>query len=172
MDDFNRALTAQQANCQYEEKLMQFGQFLGEWDFRWEDRDENGHERKVKGEWIFSWVLEGTAIQDVFICPSREERLNPNMPKGEYGTTIRIYNPKKDAWDVFYGCTGEATMLEAKSEGDKIVLSCLNEKNFLMKWVFSQITEMSFHWQNISSSDGGVTWKVNKELFATRRLKI
>jgi hypothetical protein len=150
-----------------------FGQFVGEWDFEWVDHRGTDEERHVKGEWIFSWVLEGTAIQDVFICPSREERLHHTQPDSEYGTTIRIYNPKKQAWDIFYGCTGEASLLEGKREADKIVLTCVNqmEGDWKMKWIFSDITENTFHWSNIMSTDGGNTWTVCGELFASRRRK-
>lgn len=168
-NEFFNALVATGPNEQYADKLMLFGQFVGEWDFDWRNVDGNGNERKVKGEWIFSWTLQGNAVQDLFICPSREyNKLNP-QPDAEYGTTIRIYNPQKDAWDIFYGCKGEATLLEAKSEDSKIVLTCLNAPDFQMKWVFSDITHDSFHWQCISSSDEGATWNVWGELLAHRK---
>src|SRR3712207_7687923 len=60
---------------------------------------------------IFSRVLDGTAVQDLFIVPSREERLHDKQPDAEYGTTLRIFNPKTMAWDIFYSCMGEAILL-------------------------------------------------------------
>jgi hypothetical protein len=144
-----------------------FGGLTGEWDFEWVDNHGTEQERHIKGEWIFSWVLGGTAVQDIFICPSRVERIRNNQPDAEYGTTLRIYNPKSQAWDIFYGCTGQATRLEARKEGETIVLTELKEQK--MKWVFSEITEKSFHWQNLKSDDGGA-WKLQGELFASRRV--
>ncbi|OPJ56632.1 hypothetical protein [Clostridium oryzae] len=169
MNAFTEALISKEENLKYRDKLMLFGQFVGEWDFEWHDKNANGKERIIPGEWIFSFVLEGSAVQDVFICPSRKERFKLKQPDSEYGTTIRFYNPKKDAWDVFYGCTGEATLLEAKPEGDKIVLTCLNTQDHIMKWVFSDIKKDSFHWQHMFSKDNGGTWNINGELFAKRR---
>lgn len=167
MNSFGGALICSEKSPRIPEELDLFGQFVGEWDFDWYDRLGGHAGRQVKGEWIFSRVLEGTAIQDIFICPSRAERLQNNQPDAEYGTTIRIFNPKTAAWDIFYGCTGEATRLEARSEGNTIVLTEITDKK--MKWVFSEISPNSFHWQHIRTEDDGLTWKTYGELFATRR---
>ena len=171
MNEFTKALVSKERSNKIPKEYDYFGQFVGEWDFEWIDNHNTDKERHVKGEWIFSWTLEGTAIQDVFICPSRDVRLINPQADSEYGTTIRIYNPKKQAWDIFYGCRGEATILMATKEENTIVLTCLNTGNeeIKMKWVFSDITKISFHWRNEMSSDYGSTWNVCGELFAIRR---
>ena len=166
MGEFAEALICNSKSDSIPEEYNFFGSLIGEWDFEWIDNHGTEKERHIKGEWIFSWVLEGTAVQDIFICPSREERINCNQPDSEYGTTIRIYNPKSNTWDIFYGCKGEATRLEARKEGDTVVLTEMSSKK--MKWVFSEITDMSFHWRNISIQEEG-SWNVKGELFATRR---
>lgn len=166
MREFAKALISESKSNSIPNEYNFFGTFIGEWDFDWTDYHGTEKERHLKGEWIFSWVLEGTAIQDVFICPSRQERIHCNQQDAEYGTTIRIYNPKSHAWDIFYGCAGEVANLEARKDGEKIVLTEKSSKD--MKWIFSDITENSFHWQNIGTEDG-VTWKVHGELFASRR---
>ena len=61
-----------------------------------------------------SEILNGEGIQDVFICPSRTERIINPQPDAEYGTTIRIYNPKKQKWDICYACLGKMVYLEAE----------------------------------------------------------
>jgi hypothetical protein len=40
---------------------------IGSWNVRVIDYDDNGLIHESRGEWHFSWVLEGRAIQDVFI---------------------------------------------------------------------------------------------------------
>lgn len=171
MDIFADALVAKEKSDRIPDEFNLFGRFVGEWDFIWTDGHGTDKERHVKGEWIFSWILEGTAIQDIFICPSRVERAKNLQPDAEYGTTIRIYNPNKKTWDVFYGCRGEANLLEARAENDTIVLTCLTMESpdQKMKWVFSDITETSFHWACLWSSDASTAWKLVGELSATRR---
>jgi hypothetical protein len=167
MNVFSEALISRNKSENIPEDQNLFGQFVGEWDFEWIDHHGSDEERHIKGEWIFSWVLEGAAIQDIFICPSRIEKKDNYQSDSEYGTTIRIYNPKTHTWDVFYGCTGEATRLEACKEDNEIVLTEIKERK--TKWVFSEITEKTFHWSRISTSDGGTTWQLGAELFATRK---
>jgi hypothetical protein len=74
--------------------------------------------------------------EGLVICPSRSERINNSQPDGEYGTTLRIYNPQTSAWDIFYGCANEATGLEARRDGGTIVLTEISGKK--MKWTFSE----------------------------------
>lgn len=166
MNEFANALISNSKNDRIPDDYNYFGALIGEWDFEWIDNHGTEKERHIKGEWIFSWVLEGSAIQDLFICPSRQERIQNKQSDAEYGTTIRIYNPKNQAWDIFYGCTGEATRLEAKKEGDKIVLTEVTSKK--SKWIFSDITDHSFHWQHVRAQDG-TNWIVKGEVFATRK---
>lgn len=167
MNPFSEALISSQPSQSIPDELNLFGQFVGEWDFDWYDRKNEHVGQHVKGEWIFSWVLDGSAVQDVFICPSRAERLTNYQPDKEYGTTIRFFNPKTGAWDVFYGCTGEATRLESRKEKDEIILTEIQKRK--MKWIFSEIAQNSFHWQHMQIEDGQ-NWYVCSELFATRRV--
>ncbi len=166
MNPFSEALVSGRKSPIIPDDRDLFGQFVGEWDLDWYEGKREDAKRYVKGEWIFSWVLDGTAVQDVFICPSRAERLTNPQPDGEYGTTIRFYNPNTGAWDVFYGCTGEASRLEARKEKNEIVLT--EVPNGKMKWVFSEITENSFHWSHMRTEDGQ-NWAVSSEFFAVRR---
>lgn len=166
MNEFTKALISQGKNNKIPDDQNIFGALIDEWDFEWIDNHGKDLERHVKGEWIFSWILEGTAIQDLFICPSREERASNKQPDAEYGTTIRIYNPCKQTWDIFYGNIGEATRLEAKKEGNQIVLTEITEQK--MKWIFSNLTDHSFHWQRIEMSEKN-EWKLIGELFAIRK---
>ena len=166
MNSFSEALISSQQSKSIPDDRNLFGQFVGEWDFDWYDRKNDYAGRHVKGEWIFSWVLNGSAIQDVFICPSRAERSINCQSDSEYGTTIRIFNPTSGAWDIFYGCTNEATRLEARKEKNEIVLTEIGEKK--MKWIFSEISENSFHWRHIRTDDDQ-NWYIRSELIATRR---
>lgn len=134
MKEFEKALTSQGKHPSIPEEDNWFGPLVGTWDMEWIDGHGTEQERHVPGEWIFSWVLEGTAIQDIFICPSRQARKTKTWPDAAYGTTIRIYHPGKRVWDIFYGTAGETVQLEAKKENGQIVLTEITQKN--MKWIF------------------------------------
>ena len=80
MGEFINVLVSKGKSNLIPEKDNLYGQFVGEWDFEWVDNQGTTGERHVQGEWIFAWVLEGTAIQDVFICPSRKARIKDYQP--------------------------------------------------------------------------------------------
>lgn len=162
MDDFTDALISTKINSLIPAQKDYFGTLIGEWDFDWEDRILH---KSVKGEWLFSRVLDGTAVQDLFICPSRRERAERQGMDNEYGTTIRTYNPSTGNWEIYYCCYGESTRLEAIKEGDNIVL--IEREQGKMKWIFSDITQNSFHWQHIKMIDG--KWVLCRDCHAIRR---
>ena len=166
MGEFINVLVSKGKSNLIPEKDNLYGQFVGEWDFEWVDNQGTTGERHVQGEWIFAWVLEGTAIQDVFICPSRKARIKDYQPDAAYATTVRMYNPNTEAWDILYTELGGATQLEARWEKDRIVQTVVNNDN--LRWVFSEITQTSFHWQRLVRTDGE-HWTVEAELFAVRR---
>ena len=114
MGEFINVLVSKGKSNLIPEKDNLYGQFVGEWDFEWVDNQGTTGERHVQGEWIFAWVLEGTAIQDVFICPSRKARIKDYQPDAAYATAVRMYNPNTEAWDILYTELGGATQLEAR----------------------------------------------------------
>ena len=164
--EFADALMSENRNVNMPEEMDWFGALSGDWDMRW--RQDIGTEREFvcKGEWIFSRVLNGFGIQDLFIVPSREERIRLNMPDAEYGTTIRMYCPNQQNWQVYYTCVGEYTRLTAEKEGEQIVITEQSAKR--MKWVFSDISDKRFHWQNFVL-DKDDKWVVMCDCIATRK---
>jgi hypothetical protein len=79
-------------------KLQLFGQFVGIWDVEIINYKADGSREVVPGEWHFGWVLEGRAIQDVWIAPKRSLRSQSKSVSGDYGATLRFFDPKIDAW--------------------------------------------------------------------------
>src|SRR4051812_37580573 len=98
--DLAGALCAGGPHPEHADALMLFGQFVGEWDFDWAGYGDREQTLTDAGEWIFGWVLEGRAVQDVWIIPPRDRRGEAGVPAGEYGTTLRFYDPRLDAWLV------------------------------------------------------------------------
>lgn len=151
MQNFIEALISESKNITIPDEFDYFGKLIGSWAINY---TEDKNSLAIKGEWHFSWALEGMAIQDVII-----------LPDYEYGTSLRIYNPKTHVWDVAYGYTGKIIQLEAKKQDDMIMLTFVNDER--RKWVFTNIEDNYFHWENITVKDDG-EWDINAEIFAER----
>src|SRR5262249_52253306 len=91
------ALHSSRPRAQLVQKVRLFGQFVGSWDVEVINYKPDGSQETVPGEWHFGWVLDGRAIQDVWIAPKRSLRAG-NEEVGEYGATLRFYDPEIDAW--------------------------------------------------------------------------
>ena len=143
------------------EKLHLFGQFVGSWalDLTW--FQDGQPVRREAGEWHFAWVLEGRAVQDIWIVPPREQRGAGNLY--EYGTTIRFYDPTIDAWrSTWHGPMVKCVIpFIGRQVGDEIVLEGRHWQNpdWPMHWIFSDVTGHAFAWRNMISQDGGTTWE-------------
>ena len=64
-----------------------------------------------------------------------------------------------------YTCIGEYTRLCAEKIDDRIVITESTEKK--MRWVFSDITDSSFHWQNWMLEEND-EWAVRCDCLAAR----
>lgn len=162
MNKFMDVLTNQCKSIDLPEDYNYFGKLIGSWKIDYIDHNINC---SINGEWQFSWILGGMAIQDVIILPSFEMNSETPHPLAEYGTTLRIYNPNTQAWDVAYCFTGKIIRLEARKQNNMIVLTNVDDKR--KKWVFINIEDNHFHWQNVTIKDDG-EWYINADLYAVR----
>ena len=154
---------------EHDAKMMLFGQFVGSWEFDWIGYDERGKTRTARGEWHFSWVLEGRAVQDVWIAPARSLRAETGPDKGEYGTTIRFYEPASDTWRVVWvgPVYGNVRVFTAREIGEEIVIEGTNCEGKPLRWIFSQITPNDFHWRSRLERDPGA-WVTLEEMDVRR----
>lgn len=159
-NEFVKALLSDSKSSSIPEEHDWYKPLLGDWEFDYVEACEGG--RRLKGEWLFRRVLDGMAIEDIFICPARGE---VSQPDGEYGAAIRMYNAEKECYDMVYTCRGKMDRLEVRKENNRIVCTML-EKN--EKWIFSEISESTFHWRNVTVHENG-EWSVNCDVFAKRR---
>jgi hypothetical protein len=168
---FLDALSANAAAPERSAKMDLYGQFVGSWDLdvtRWMD---DGSERRRQGEWHFGWVLEGRAIQDVWIVPRRGNRPgDAAASQYAYGSTLRIFDPRTDGWRIQW----TEPVLQAylsqigRAEGEDIVQLGKDEDGNDTRWSFRDITPTSFLWRGELSSDGGKTWRKVVEFTARR----
>lgn len=148
-----------------------YGMLVGSWDGEWVDHLPM-EDVRMSAEVHASWILEGRALQDLWLVPAPWDRDPANPPKSalRHGTTLRIYDPKKDRWSInwFNPVSGVESHLEGRKEGDQIMQTGLDAKGQPTRWIFDEIHPDSFHWRAEGSSDGGKTWACFAELAALR----
>jgi hypothetical protein len=151
-----------------------YGWLIGSWDMDvLHYRVDLGNERR-RGEIHFSWVLEGRAVQDVWIMPPRGKR-DGGEPRGTsdamYGTTLRIWDPALRAWRVTYvnPRTSQRDELTGRRIGRDLVQIGTHANGTPIRWNFTDITRDSFRWTGVALAEDGVTWTLEAEFRATRR---
>jgi hypothetical protein len=145
---------------------------IGSWDAEVTDYEADGTSRSGPAEIHFAWVLEGRAIQDMWIAPPPAARHAGLAKKGNrFGTSIRVYDPAIAAWRVTWinPVTLAHDELIGRREGDDIVQEGRRATGQLMRWSFREITPDSFHWLGEASDDEGETWMLQAEFRARRR---
>jgi hypothetical protein len=156
--------------------LALYGQFVGDWDADIATYSPTGERNQGQGEIHFGWILEGRAIQDVWMIPRQQDRRPdaPIMPVAGnwFGTTIRVYDPTLDAWRIYWmdPATNSYRQQIGRQRGADIVQEGTTETGALSRWSFTEITPRSFHWKAEASMDNGTSWRLFVEVFAHRRL--
>ena len=140
-------------------KMQLYGWLIGSWRMDAVVHADDGTQHQAAGEIHCGWVLEGRAIQDVWI-----------LPGVFYGTTLRVYDPGIDAWHILWSDPVRQlyTRQLGRARGKTIVQDGKNDAGELVRWSFSDITPDSFRWLGERSRDAGATWQTQAEFFARR----
>lgn len=160
-------LLAEGPHPELKEKLALFGQFVGDWEIQAQWYLSDGSTRQGKGELHVGWILDGRAVQDVWVS----HQGNPPQ-RTRVGTTIRFFDPKMDAWQSIWisPIQGVIQTFIARQIADEIVLEGTSPEGLPERWVFSEITPRSFRWRAVQSRDGGATWQLTEEMHMQRIL--
>src|SRR5882757_984164 len=164
---FTGALISDGPAAEFQDAADTFGWLVGGWAGTVQDFDPDGAVRTGEGEWWFSWVLEGRAIQDVWICPPRNKRpankTNSSLAaSNRYGTTVRWFDQKIQEWRITWinPVTGALNILAGKRNGDQLVLLGTQDGREI-RWSFVDIRSGSFTWRGEERVDG--RWKLSSE---------
>jgi hypothetical protein len=140
--------------------------FVGTWDCDFGFYLEDGSVRHSPGELEFGWVLDGRAMQDLWITyPGKGET------ERRIGTSIRFFDDKSRTWRVVFVSPqfGAVLTVQGGVERDRIVLSGRDADGSQLRWSFNDIQDDSFTWRGEKSRDGGKTWKLEEEHHMQRR---
>ncbi|MDQ3879485.1 MAG: hypothetical protein M3295_00140 [Chloroflexota bacterium] len=162
-----RFLVSDQPAQHLAEAMATLGQFVGSWDLTMVVIAADGSRTNFVAEWYFGWALHGRAVQDVVITR------NPDGELVGYGTTVRTYDDRDGKWWIVWQdpIAHEFAVLFARQDGETIMLDgqwpAAPRTRF--RWVFSEITPQSFHWEGLASNDDGQSWRLGEVMDARRR---
>jgi len=96
------------------------------------------------------------------------DEFDVNGPTGHIlGLTLRLYNPESHQWSINFanskgGTLGTPSIGEfSHGRGEFYDQEMLNGRSILVRFVISDITATSCHFEQAFSDDGGKTWEVN-----------
>jgi hypothetical protein len=125
----------------------------------------------MKGEAHFGWVLEGRAVQDVWIMPRCSERTaHLDKTNNMYGTTLRVWDPAIQAWRITWinPVSGHREEQIGRRSGKDVVQVGARSNGTPTRWSFTEIAPDSFHWIGEALEPDGKTWKLEGEFRAKR----
>jgi hypothetical protein len=143
-----------------EDRLMGlYGWLIGDWVMDAKLHLEDGRITEGAGEIHFGWVLEGRAIQDVWV-----------LPGVFHGTTLRVYDPALEAWHILWSDPVRQYYARqlGRAQGTDIVQIGKNDAGETLRWRFTEITAGSFRWLGERSTDDGQTWELQAQYRARR----
>ena len=117
-----------------------------------------------------TWVeYEGTSVvRKVWNGRANLLELEVNGPSGHIeGFSLRLYNPDSHQWSLNFsnsasGTLSQPTIGEFKNgRGEFFDQETLNGRAIFVRFIISDITANSAHFEQCFSDDGGKTWEVN-----------
>ena len=149
---FIKVLHAEGPDPSRAEKLTLYGWLVGRWQFDITVTMPDNTTHRGQGEIHAGWVLQGRAIQDVWMIPRLRDR-QPGIAQlpgagNWYGTTLRIYDAAIDAWRILWNdpATGFFTQQIGRADGKNIVQTGADPRGGTSRWTFSEIEPDAFHW--------------------------
>jgi hypothetical protein len=110
-------------------------------------------------------VFDGAASFDEVVFPT----------KGFSGLTLRLYNPKTADWSLYWASKRTGTLFPpvvGRFDGDRGEFygdDTHDGKDVRARFIWSDVTPGSAHWEQAFSLDGGQTWLTNWIMDLTRR---
>jgi hypothetical protein len=164
--DMVTALQAMGPHPSLGDQAKVFGRFVGTWGAAYTEFSRDGKATHSSGEFIVGWVMDGRAIQDLFI-------IYPSTNKERFiGTTLRYFDPQSGTWRITFVDPENDSVLRFSGRAvgnDRIVLLSQDTDGRETRWSFNEIQPESFVFRDEESRDGGMTWRLKEEDHMKRR---
>ncbi len=145
--------------------MAQFGRYIGDWNMTdWTLSPDGKNWTQGKGaRWNFTCVGNGIAVQDFW------------MPAGGgQGTNLRIYDPKKESWDIAWtakASPGFSHITAKQDQAGNVVMHYVSPKQTPARRItfFAPEADGGWNWHLDISTDGEKTWRTVFRMKAARR---
>jgi hypothetical protein len=141
-----------------------YGWLIGSWELDVLHYAVDVRDRHIKGEAHFSWVLEGRAVQDVWIMKAAGL-------VNTYGMTFRVWDAALQAWRVTWTnpISGRRDELIGRAHGGKdLVQLGVRADGTAIRWRFTETTPTSFHWLGEALNPDGESWRLESAFFGRK----
>jgi hypothetical protein len=124
---------------------------------------------EYEGTQITQKIWGGRAILDEFSAHS------PSTNKDVEGLTVRLYNPESRQWSIYWATAKKGAFSLpptvghfTNGRGEFYHQEDYEGRPILVRYVWSDITATTAHFEQSFSSDGGKTWETNSISSLTR----
>ena len=140
-----------------------FDPLIGPWKYHLKRRP---HPLTSSNTWV---ELDGTGVcYKVWDGRAELDTIEVDGPTGHIeGLTLRLYNPQSHQWKLYWANSKTGTMDPAQvgefknGRGEFFAQDTINGKTILIRYVWTDLTTNSPHFEQSFSDDGGKTWEVN-----------
>jgi hypothetical protein len=109
-----------------------------------------------------------TVVRKVWNGRANLVELAADGPAGHFeGMSLRLYNPQSHQWSLNFASSNSGTLSQPtvgefqNGRGEFYDQETLNGRAIFVRFVISDITPESCHFEQAFSDDGGKTWEVN-----------
>src|SRR4030095_12667843 len=151
--DLVAALEAPSPNPSLGDQAQVLGRMVGTWEVEYTDFAKDGKATHRAGEFIVSWVMDGRAVQDLWIVDPSGKRKDR-----EVYSTLHYFDAKSRTWHAIFVDPehGSIARVTGGPQGsDRFVIETADLGNQTNRWSFNDIRADSFVYRDEASSDGG-----------------
>ena len=172
-NDFYSLLSASTRSPEIPESADVYGWLCGSWDLevlRYRGVEVSGGD--LRGEVHAARVLEGRAVQDVWIMPRVEDRRDgSDRTMNMYGTTLRTWDAATRSWRIAWTnpLRGHYEVQSGRWNGRDILQEGTRPDGTKTRWTFTEITADAFRWRGEALPPNESAWMQDAEFLAKRR---
>jgi len=157
-------------NLELKDPQKDFDFFIGRWQV---------HHKKLKERLkrSTSWdIFAGTVVtRAVWGGKANMDQFEGINGAGEgQGMTLRLYDPKSQQWSLYWANSINGTLEKPtiggfkEGRGEFYNQDSFEGKSIFVRFIWSNITPTSCHWEQAFSEDGGKSWETNWIMDFTR----